>query len=108
MVDGREVGVEPICAALKEAGVQIAPSSYYAAKTRPPSARAIRDAELVEDIKTAHKANLGVYGARQLHADLNRERSRLRRMADELLSRLSPDRPMREALGEKPDGFSTD
>ncbi len=73
MVDGREVGVEPICAALKEAGVQIAPSSYYAAKSRPPSARAIRDAELVEDIKTAHKANLGVYGARKIHAELNRE-----------------------------------
>ena len=29
---------------LKNAGMQIAPSSYYAAKTRPPSARAIRDA----------------------------------------------------------------
>ncbi len=46
MVDGREVGVEPICAVLKKAGVQIAPSSYYAAKTRPPSARSVRDAEL--------------------------------------------------------------
>ena len=46
VVDGREVGVEPICAVLKEAGVQIAPSSYYAAKARPPSARAIRDAAL--------------------------------------------------------------
>lgn len=34
VVDGREVGVEP-CAVLKKAGVQIAPSSYYAAKTRP-------------------------------------------------------------------------
>ena len=65
VVDGREVGVEPICAALREAGVQIAPSSYYAAKTRPPSARAIRDAELVEDLKVAHRANLGVYGARR-------------------------------------------
>ena len=51
VVEGHEVGVEPICAVLKNAGVQIAPSGYYAAKTRPPSARAIRDAELVEDIK---------------------------------------------------------
>jgi len=34
-------GVEPICAVLKDAGVQIAPSTYYAAKTRPPSARAV-------------------------------------------------------------------
>jgi putative transposase len=53
--------------------VQIAPSTYYAAKTRPASARAVRDAELVEDIKVAHKANLGVYGARKIHAELNRE-----------------------------------
>ena len=48
MVDGREVGVEPICAVLKDAGMQIAPSSYYATKTRPPSARSVRDAELVD------------------------------------------------------------
>lgn len=73
LVEGTELGVEPICAVLKDAGVQIAPSTYYAAKTRPPSARAVRDAELVEDIKVAHKANLGVYGARKIHAELNRE-----------------------------------
>ena len=73
MVGGREVGVEPICAVLKSAGLTIAPSSYHAAKTRPPSARATRDAELVEDLKVSHKANLGVYGARKIHAELNRE-----------------------------------
>jgi len=87
VVDGREVGVEPICAVLKKAGVQIAPSSYYAAKTRPPSARAIRDAELIEDIKTAHKANLGVYGARKVHAELNREGVRVARCTVERLMR---------------------
>ena len=54
------LGVEPICAVLKDAGVQIAPSTYYAAKTRPPSARSVRDAALIEDIKVAHRANLGV------------------------------------------------
>lgn len=67
------LGVEPICTVLKDAGVQIAPSTYYAAKVRPPSARSVRDAVLVEDIKVAHKANLGVYGARKVHAELNRE-----------------------------------
>ncbi len=66
-------GVEPICTVLRESGLQIAPSTYYAAKARPPSARAVRDAALVEDIRTAHKANLGVYGARKIHAELNRE-----------------------------------
>jgi putative transposase len=51
VVEGTKLGVEPICVVLREAGVQIAPSTYYAAKTRPRSARAIRDAELVEDIR---------------------------------------------------------
>lgn len=66
-------GVEPICTVLTDAEVPIAPSTYYAAKTRPLSARAIRDAELIEDIKVAHRANLGVYGARKIHAELTRE-----------------------------------
>ena len=87
MVDGREIGVEPICAVLRNAGLQIAPSSYYAAKTRPPSARAIRDAELVTDIKVAHKANLGVYGARKIHAELNRQAVRVARCTVERLMR---------------------
>ncbi len=39
--DGRRWGVEPICAEL-----QVAPSTYYDAKARPPSERAVRDAEL--------------------------------------------------------------
>jgi transposase InsO family protein len=70
-----EHGVEPICAVLEETAAHIAPSTFYA-HTRPdrqPSARAVRDAELVEDIKVVHKANLGVYGARKIHAALNRE-----------------------------------
>ena len=32
-------GIGPVCAVLTDAGAQIAPSTYYAAKTRPPSAR---------------------------------------------------------------------
>ncbi|NYG57501.1 transposase InsO family protein [Nocardioides daedukensis] len=82
-----EFGVEPICAVLKDAGVQIAPSTYYAAKTRPPSARAVRDAELVVDIKTAHRANLGVYGVRKVHAELNREGVKVARCTVERLMR---------------------
>jgi len=40
-----ELGVEPICKAL-----QVAPSSYYAAKKRElaPSARAVRDAVMMQ------------------------------------------------------------
>ncbi len=78
-------GVEPICAVLRDAGVQIAPSTYYAARKRPPSARAIRDAELVTDIRAAHKANLGVYGARKIHAELNRKGVRVARCTVERL-----------------------
>ena len=37
-----EFGVEPICNAL-----QVAPSTYYAAKSRPVSARSLRDAMLI-------------------------------------------------------------
>lgn len=31
-----ELGVEPICQVLSSAGVKIAPSTVYAARTRPP------------------------------------------------------------------------
>jgi putative transposase len=60
-------GVEPICRAL-----QIAPSSYYAAK-RQPSARAISDAELAPKVLRAWKDNYRVYGARKLWKQLRRE-----------------------------------
>lgn len=46
-------GVEPICRVLTEHGVKIDPSSYYAVKTHPPSARARRDAQLLVQIHRA-------------------------------------------------------
>lgn len=73
VVEGRRLGVEPICEVLAKAGTEIAPSTYYAAKSRPPSARSVRDAELVPLIVKAHEDNLGVYGARKIHAELNRQ-----------------------------------
>jgi putative transposase len=66
-------GVEPICAALTSAEVSIAPSTYYAALTRPPSARAVRDEELKVVIAKVHKENYGVYGIRKVHVQLARE-----------------------------------
>lgn len=87
VVEGRRLGVEPICAVLKEAGVQIAPSTYYAAKQRVPSARAVRDAELIEEIKHVHKENLGVYGARKIHAELRRNGTQVARCTVERLMR---------------------
>jgi putative transposase len=61
VVEGRPLGVEPICRVL-----QVAPSTYYAAKTRPPSARACRDAELVPQLIALWEDNYRVYGARKL------------------------------------------
>ncbi len=62
--DGLKWGVEPICAVLP-----IAPSTYFAAKTRTPSRRAmsatdVRDAWLTGEIRRVHAANYGVYGGR--------------------------------------------
>lgn len=68
-----EFGVEPIIQAWEDTPAQIAPSSYYAAKTRPPADRAIRDARLCEKITRIHKDNYGVYGVRKIHAALRRE-----------------------------------
>jgi putative transposase len=67
VVEGSGLGVEPICAVL-----QVAPSTYYAAKTRPASARAVRDAQLVPLIRKVHTDNLCVYGAKKVWAELNR------------------------------------
>jgi putative transposase len=78
-------GVEPICGVLDSAGTKIAPSTYYAAKTRSPSARSIRDAELVPVIRQAHADNIGVYGARKIHAELNRKGTRVARCTVERL-----------------------
>lgn len=71
-----EHGVEPICAALEGTEAQIAPSTYYAYRSRPPSARAVRDVQLSEEIEQVHVDNLGVYGARKIHAELNRARAK--------------------------------
>ena len=77
-------GVEPICQTLA-----VAPSTYYAAKVRPPSARAIKDAELKPGIARVHAGNFGVYGVRKVWRQLCREgvdvgRDQVARLMDEL------------------------
>lgn len=58
-----EFGVEPICRSL-----QLAPSTYYAAKRRErePSARAVRDAALKQVLMALWVLNRKVYGAHKL------------------------------------------
>ena len=58
---------------LKDADVPIAPSTYYANKTRPASARSFRDAEVTAAIARVHEENYGVYGIRKVWAQLGRE-----------------------------------
>jgi putative transposase len=61
-------GVEPICKQLP-----IAPSTYYDAKKRPPSQRALRDEKLKGEISRVHAQNFSVYGARKVWRQLRRE-----------------------------------
>ena len=68
-----EYGVEPICTTLTSAEVKVSPSTFYAAKTRAPSARSVRDEDLRVVIARVHSENYGVYGIRKMHAQLARE-----------------------------------
>ena len=54
-------GVEPICRSL-----QVAPSTYYAAKRRPVSARALRDAVMMPILLMLWTTNRKLYGAHKL------------------------------------------
>jgi transposase InsO family protein len=64
----------------------IAPSTYYA-KQRPPSARALRDAELVEKIRKAWMDSRGRYGARKVWRQLRRQGESVARCTVERLMR---------------------
>ncbi|GII32988.1 transposase [Planotetraspora mira] len=48
----------------------VSESGYYAWRTRPPSARALRHAWLTDMIREVHTASRGVYGGRRVHAEL--------------------------------------
>ena len=66
-------GVEPIVSVLRatDAGF-LSVSGYYAAKTRPPSARQVADKAWCEQIRAVHEANYSVYGVRKMHDALQR------------------------------------
>ncbi|WP_155724230.1 IS3 family transposase, partial [Mycobacterium avium] len=68
-----EFGVEPICTVLRSAGLQVALSTYYDAKARVPSARALRDAVLGPALCQLWKDNYCVYGARKLWKTARRD-----------------------------------
>jgi putative transposase len=102
-------GVEPICRVLA-----VAPSSHYAARSRPPSARAIEDAGLRESIGAIHAANHGVYGVRKMGHALRRAgravgRDRVARLMRELgLRGVTRSRTIRTTLPADPSDRPTD
>jgi putative transposase len=60
-------GVEPICRVLSEHGIKIAPSTYYEARDRAPSKRALRDAEVTALIAQAREHRFRArFGARKM------------------------------------------
>ena len=61
-------GVEPILHAL-----EVAPSTYYCSKARPPSARSLSDTELKPKIRKVWEDNFSVYGVRKVTKQLRRE-----------------------------------
>jgi putative transposase len=61
-------GIEPICTTL-----QLAPSTYFAARSRPPSQRSLDDAVLADEILRVWKDNYEVYGVRKVWRQLHRE-----------------------------------
>ena len=89
-------GVEPICTAL-----QVAPSTYYAAATRPPSARTVSDAATTTVIGGVHRDNYGVYGARKVHAELHRQGRPVARCTVERLMRAASLRGISRAKGPR-------
>ena len=69
-------GVEPICRVLSEHGLPIAPSTYYdhlERLGRSPCQRQVRDEHLEAEVTRVHAAHYGVYGARKVWLQLNRE-----------------------------------
>jgi len=91
-------GVEPICRVLQGHGCQIAPSSYYAAKIRPVSARAIRDAALLVEIERVfgHRdLGRGLAGARKVWHLLRRDANIADRFGP--VARCTVERLMRRA-----------
>jgi len=78
----KEFGVEPICAVLP-----IAPSTYYAAQSRPPSPRALCDEQLLEKIRRVYEASRRRYGPRKVWRQLKREGISVARCTIERLMR---------------------
>ena len=75
-------GVEPIC---RE--IEVSASAYRARKSRPPSARALRDEYLLTEIRRVHKESDCVYGQLKVWDELRDEGVEVARCTVERLMR---------------------
>ena len=97
-----QFGVGPVCRALPQAGVRISPSGYYAARARPPPARAVREAALEKQILRVYKDSGERYGAWKVWDQLNREGIAAARCTVERLMRQLGLRGVRRGGWKKP------
>ncbi|MEV5952154.1 IS3 family transposase [Streptomyces sp. NPDC051993] len=65
---GHGLGVDPVCRVL-----ELSPSTYFARKKRPKSARRLRDEQLMPLIEEIHAESGGTYGARRITRALRRK-----------------------------------
>ncbi len=86
-VDGLRWGVQPICRVLTEHGCKIAPSTYYAFTTRPPSARSVSDEAMLVEVCRVFKASGNRYGADKVWWKLHKEGTLVARCTVERLMR---------------------
>ncbi|WP_329138163.1 IS3 family transposase [Streptomyces sp. NBC_01476] len=64
----RGLGVDPVCRVL-----ELSPSTYFARKKRPKSARRLRDEQFMPLIEQVHAESGGTYGARRITRALRRK-----------------------------------
>lgn len=81
-IDAQKVrfGVVPICRALSAHGVQIAPRTYWAHRSRPPSRRALWDTTITEVLagiyepgERGRRPPESLYGSLKMWAHLQRQ-----------------------------------
>jgi putative transposase len=87
-------GVVPICRALSGQGIAIAPRTYWARRSRPPSPRAVRDAALTEMLAGIYQPDEKgrrppecLYGSLKMRDYLRRQGIRVARCTVERLMR---------------------
>ena len=93
-------GVEPICRVLSEHGVQIAPSTYYAALKCPVSPAELADAYLADAVVSLFRANRSVHGVRKCWQEMRRAGHRLGR--DQVARLMRIDVTADVVLSERP------